>query len=159
MPQFDLANWLPQIAWLILSFGVMYLVVRASLPRVEAVKLSRAKVISNDLGEADAAKTNAQAVVSGYEAALVAARNAATKVTGDTKASAAIDAASRLNEIDIALATKTEAAQARLAMTQAKSLQNLETVAADVASDLVERLTGRRPAVDSAVSAIAQASA
>ena len=159
MPQFELANWLPQVAWLILTFGVMYLVVRAALPKVEAVKLSRAKVISDDLGHADTAKTNAQSVEAAFQAALVAARTTATKVTGDTKTTAAADAAARLKEIDAALAAKADAAQATLAKSQAKSLKSLEAVATDVTGDMVERLTGRRPAADAAASAAAQASA
>lgn len=159
MPQFDLANWLPQIVWLILTFGVMYLVVRAALPTVEAVKLNRAKVISDDLGQADSAKTDAQSVVAATQAKLDAARGTATKVTGDSKTGAAAEAAARLKALDAALAAKADAAQASLAATQAKSLKSLETIAGDLAGDMVERLTGLRPAADAATNAVAQASA
>lgn len=159
MPQFDLANWLPQIAWLILSFGVMYLVVRAALPKVEGLKLTRAKVISDDLGQADTAKSNAQSVVAAYEAALVAARGAAIKVTGETKANAAAAGAVRLREIDVALAAKAEAAQVSLTNSLETSLKSLESVASDVAADLVERLIGHRPAAVAAAYAVTQPSA
>jgi len=159
MPQFDLANWLPQIVWLILTFGAMYLVVRAALPKVEAVKVSRAKVISDDLGGAETAKSGAQSAAASIESTLGLARGTATKLTTDTKAQAATDAAGRLKVVDAELALKADAALTQLTATQAKSLQSLEAVAVDVSAELVERLIGHRPEAAAAAAAVARVAA
>jgi F-type H+-transporting ATPase subunit b len=155
MPQFDLANWLPQIVWLIVLFGAMYLVVRASLPKVEAVSAARGKVIGDDLGRAEAAKAEAAAKIAQYEAKLAAARDAAGKSVADTKASVAADTAAQLKTVDEGLSAKAEAAQAQLAKARAKALANLQTVAVGATTDIVERLTGKR--VDDSVAASAVA--
>lgn len=83
----------------------------------------------------------------------------ATKLTGDTKARAAADAAGRLKAIDADLALKADAALTKLAETQAKSMRNLEAVAVDLSADMVERLIGRRPAAEAAATAVARVAA
>jgi F-type H+-transporting ATPase subunit b len=155
MPQFDLANWLPQIVWLIVLFGAMYLVVRAALPKVEAVTAARGKVIGDDLGRAEAAKAEAAAKIADSEAKLAAARDAAGKAVADTKVGIAADTAARLKTVDAGLATKAEAAQAALGEAHAKALANLQTVAVDATTDIVERLTGKRVDDSAAAKAVA----
>ena len=41
MPQFDFTQALPQILWLTLVFGILYLIVRGLLPRVQTVVENR----------------------------------------------------------------------------------------------------------------------
>lgn len=145
MPQFDPAVAMPQIAWLIVVFALLYLIVRASLPKVERVVTNRASVIGEDLSVAENARSSAGAIMADYEATLAAARDAATKLATEAKASTAAETAARLKTIDADLAAKAATAQAAVERAQAEALANLRSVAEDVTADIVERLTGRRP--------------
>ncbi|MGI4877552.1 MAG: hypothetical protein ACRYG4_08710 [Janthinobacterium lividum] len=159
MPQFDPSHAFPQIAWLILVFGLLYLVVRASLPRVEAVVTNRAKVIGDDIALADAARTNARGVLDGYEATLAKARDDAQRLGAEAKTATAAETAAKLKLVEAALGERTATAQASIAAAQAGALANLRGVAEEATAEIVERLTGRRPAPDEVAANVAAVAA
>ena len=154
MPQFDPHVAVPQIVWLIAVFAILYLIVRAALPKVERVVGSRAHVIGADLGAAELAKTNAAGIIAGYEASLTAARAAAAKVAAEAKEVTAAATAAQLKVVETDLAAHTSAATARIEAAQAEALVSLKGVAADATTEIVERLTGRRPAADEVAAAV-----
>ena len=79
MPQFDFAHvfW-PQVAWLALSFAVLYFgVVRLTLPKLGKVVDDREARIAGDLAAAREAKAHAELTGERYRAQLEAAREKA----------------------------------------------------------------------------------
>ncbi len=159
MPQFDPSVAVPQIAWLIAVFAVLYLIVRASLPKVERVTTNRAGVIGDDLNHAEVAKSSAGIVIAGYEATLAAARSAALKLAGDAKTATAGETAAKLKEVEAELMAKTAGAAQRIEAAKHEALANLSTVAEDATADIVERLTGRRPRADEVTATVAAVAA
>lgn len=160
MPQFEVANALPQIVWLALIFAILYLTLSfGALPKVDKVATKRAQVIGDDLAQAESAKAQAEATSAAYEASLAEARNAAAKVTVEAKASTSRDTAERLKGVDADIDARIAEASARIETARAQALANLDTVAADATADIVERLTGRRPSPTEAGAAIAAAQA
>jgi len=160
MPQFEVANALPQIVWLALIFAILYLTLSfGALPKVDKVASKRAQVIGDDLAKAESAKAQAEATSAAYEASLAEARNAAAKVTVEAKASTSRDTADRLKGVDATIDARIAEAAARIETARAQALANLDTVAADATADIVERLTGRRPSPGEAGAAIAAAQA
>ncbi len=145
MPQFDPAVAVPQIVWLIAVFAILYLIVRASLPKVERVVGSRAGVIGADLNEAEAAKAAAAKVIADYEADLATARAAAAKLAAEAKETTAAETAAKLRTVDADLAAHTQAAMARVDAARAEAHTALRGVAEQATAEIVERLTGRRP--------------
>ncbi|QYE34444.1 ATPase [Polymorphobacter sp. PAMC 29334] len=159
MPQFDPSVAVPQIAWLIAVFAILYLIVRASLPKVERVALNRAGVIGDDLNHAEMAKSSAGAVIAEYEATLATARAAAMKLAGDAKTATSGETAAKLKAVEAELAAKTAGAAARIEAAKGEALANLRIVAEDATADIVERLTGRRPAADEVAATVAAVAA
>ncbi len=54
MPQLNPLDWGPQLIWLLITFGILYvLMVKVALPRIGAVIEARADHIAKDLAEAD----------------------------------------------------------------------------------------------------------
>ena len=158
MPQFDPHVFLPQITWLIVIFALLFLVVRAALPKVAAVETNRAQVIGGDLGQAEAAKDQAATVIAGYEATLATARANAVKLAGDAKTAASAETAARLKVIDDQLAASSAKSDLEIGTARAAALAGLRPVAETATGDIVERLTGRRPApaeVTATVAAVA----
>ncbi len=159
MPQFDPSVAVPQIAWLIAVFAILYLIVRASLPKVERVVGNRAGVIGDDLGHAEMAKSSAGAVIAEYEATLATARAAAMKLAGDAKSATAEETTAKLKEVEAELGAKTAGAAQRIETAKREALANLRVVAEDATADLVERLTGRRPAAEEVSATVAAVAA
>lgn len=159
MPQFDPSVAVPQIAWLIAVFAILYLIVRAALPKVERVTLNRAGVIGDDLNFAETAKSSAGAVIAEYEATLATARIAAMKLAADAKTATSGETAAKLKEVEAGLSAKTAGAAARIETAKGEALANLRAVAEDATADIVERLTGRRPAADEVAANVAAVAA
>jgi F-type H+-transporting ATPase subunit b len=145
MPQFDASVALPQIAWLVLVFGLLYAVVRTMLPKVEAVTETRSRTIGDNLAAAEAAKSAADTAGSAYEAGLAKAREDALGVVGEAKSAAARATEARLAEVGEALDARLADAAARIASARGNALGQIDAVAADAAADIVQKLTGRRP--------------
>lgn len=159
MPQFDFTQALPQILWLTLVFGALYLIVRGLLPRVQTVVESRRSRIAADLREAEAARDAAEASSSGGSSALAEARARALAVTGKARDAANAATAARLAEVDAGLKAKADAAAATLADQRAAAVAELDAVASEATVELVRRVSGLQVSNDDAVAAVKKVAA
>ena len=159
MPQFEPHVFVPQIAWLILIFGLLFAVVSATLPKVASVTANRARVIGDDLSGAEAARASAATVHDAYEATLSEARGNAVKLAADAKYAVSAETAERLKAIDADLAASAAKAQAEIETARTAALANLRPVAEEATADIVERLTGRRPAAAEVAATVATVAA
>ncbi len=156
MPQFELANALPQIVWLGIIFAVLYLTLsRGALPRIDRVVEQRAKLIGDDLAAAERSRAEAETTIGAYESALAEARNQAAKVTAEAKVATSRETETRLKAVDVSIEARSAEANARLEAARAEALAGLDAVAAQATVDIVERLTGRRPSEADARAALA----
>ena len=154
MPQFDFANFLPQMVWLAIFFVILYFgIVRLTLPKVGRVMQAREDQVAGDIATAEQAKAQADRMAADYDAGVASAQEAARARLGDARASAAAALEAKLKKSNDALATKSAKAQASLDTARDAAFGQIESVAADAASDIVERLTGKRPAADAAAKA------
>ena len=158
MPQFEFANFIPQMAWLALVFAILYFgVVTPTLPKLGRVVQAREDKISGDISAADAAKSHADTVATDYAAQIAASQNAARAAITKAKADSAQAVAAKLGKTDAELKAKAEAAQAQLETARTSALAEIEAVVAETAADIVHKLTGIRPASDAASSAASSA--
>ena len=157
MPQFDLANFLPQLVWLALFFAILYFgVVRMTLPKLGRVMTARENQVTGDLDTAAAAKAEADRMAADYDRGVAAAQDVARAKLGEARAAATAALEGKLAASKAVLDARAEEAQAGLDAALAKAFGQIETVAADAAADIVEKLTGARP-VTGDVSAAARA--
>ncbi|MEM8826170.1 MAG: ATPase [Pseudomonadota bacterium] len=160
MPQFEFARVaLPQIAWLLVTFGILFLMMRAMLPKVAGVAERRAGTIGGDLDAAEKARLDAEHRREAYEAKIAGSRDEAQSLIGAAKADAAKANEARMKAADEELAATIAAADADLATARSAALKSLDAIAVDATQDIVERLTGDRPLEPDAASAVASASA
>ncbi len=147
MPQFDFANvFLPQLFWLSVLFAILYFgVVRLTLPKLGKVMEERENKVSGDIEKAEKAKLESDKLNEDYETGLTLARDEARKMLADTKSKAAASvekkSANAQKKADEAIA----AAQVEIEKARAAAMKEIEAVAADGASSIVERLTGKSP--------------
>ena len=142
MPQFDFSQAMPQVIWLALVFGILYLVVHMLYPRVDRVVQNRKATIAADLAEAEAARAAADAASSGGSSVLADARAEALHITGKARDEAGAQVQQRLAEADRSLAGRADEAAARLAGQRAAAVAELDRAMGEVVVDLVRQVSG-----------------
>ena len=117
-PPLDPNTFAPQLVWLALTFGLLYLILkRVALPRVGEVIEERADRVKRDLAQAEKLKTDTAAALAEYEQALAEARtksNALAKAARD-KLTAEIDG--QRAKVEARIAAKLTEAERRIADT------------------------------------------
>lgn len=132
-----------QIAWLALTFLVLFFVVsKLVLPRITRVLGEREEKVAGDLDTADRLKTEAEEVRAQYEASLTDARAKAQKLILGTKDTIQADAAKAQAKLDEKLAEKAAEAEAAIAKARTEALKSIDAVATEVATDLIAKLSG-----------------
>jgi F-type H+-transporting ATPase subunit b len=143
MPQLDVSTFPTQLVWLAITFIVLYVLMsRLALPRVGNIILARRNRIDGDLEKASAMKAEAEAVIAAYERALANARQSAQGVLKQTADRLGAAAAERHKLLADKLAAETAIAEKRIADAKSAALNDLKSVAAEVARTAVGKLTG-----------------
>lgn len=159
MPQISqfAENWYAasQIFWVLLTFGFVFLIVgRGMLPKIEATVDARDRKVADDLAAAKAAHSAADNLEESYRQQSDASRAAAQKAVSDAKDKAARDAEKRLAKVDAELGEKLTAAENDVAAARSSAMAEIESVAAEAASDLVAKLSGAKVAAADAAAAV-----
>ena len=133
-----------QLFWLLLVFGIIYFAIgRGMVPKIQSVVDDRDKKISDDLAAAQNARDDAEKVEAAYRERIEASRADAMKLAAEAKQDAAREVEKRLAVIDAEIGKRTDEAQARIRDAADKARKELEPVAAEAASQLVTKLTGK----------------
>src|SRR5262245_48165186 len=86
-PPLDPSSFVPQLFWLAVAFGLLYLLVkRVALPRVGDVIEERRERIDRDLAKAENLKSETEQALASYERALGEARAEASAIAKDMHA-------------------------------------------------------------------------
>lgn len=145
LPQFDPAVFVPQIIWLVITFGIFYFVMsRVVLPRIGDVLEDREERIADDLDQAQQLSEEATGLQDSFEGSLSEARASSMKMIADARASAQAQIDAKAADLETKLAAQADEAEARIAAEKSAALSELETVATDVCSDIIDKLLGSK---------------
>lgn len=155
LPQFD-PTWFPsQIFWLAVAFFVLYLFFsKKTLPEISSVIENRRNHIRSDLDMAEKLTEDAEKVQTAYENGLQSARDEASKAVQDVetamkdKGNTEYEAFRKRSETEIA------AAENRIAAAKAAAMDQMNTIAAEVASEAVKKIIGTNTDVQKAKSVV-----
>jgi F-type H+-transporting ATPase subunit b len=156
-PPFDPASFGGQLLWLAICFVFLYVVMsRAALPRIGSILESRRVRIEGDLKEAERLRQETERAAAAYEQALADARANAHKIAEETRASIKADIDGKRADVEADLGKRVADAEARIATTKTAALGNVDSIAAETAAALVEKLSGKVTAAQakSAVAAV-----
>lgn len=143
LPQFDLSWWPGQIAWMLIIFGVMFvLFAKVFVPKVGGTIDGREGQIAGDIAEARRLKDEAEAQAAAAAAETAEARARSQRLAADAKAKAQAEAAVRQAAEEAKLNEKLAAAEASLSAARDQAMGNVATIASDTAQAIVEKLTG-----------------
>jgi F-type H+-transporting ATPase subunit b len=157
-PPFKTETFASQLLWLAIFFGLLYwFVAKVFAPRLQEAIEGRASRIAKDLDDAAAAKSKAEAAGEAYEKALAEAKAKAQAIGQRQRdeVNAAIE--TRRKGLEADLGAKLSAAEAQIAATKAKAMENVADIAGEAASAIVERLSGgaaAKASVDAAIKSV-----
>ncbi len=156
-PPFDAHNFVPQLVWLVIIFGALYwLMSRIALPRVETILEARHTRIATDLDDARSMQDQAHAAGEAYAKTLADAKGRAQAVAQQTHDQLHAESEAKRHALEADLNAKLATAETQIADTKARAMGNVQGIARDAASAIVEHLTGKAPSPD-ALSAAAAA--
>ncbi|MFY9692686.1 MAG: F0F1 ATP synthase subunit B' [Xanthobacteraceae bacterium] len=157
-PPFQTENFPSQLAWLALSFVLLYVVMaRVALPRVGSILKARADRMSDDLAAASQFKERSDAAHAAYEKSLSDARARAQGIAHSTREQHAREAEQLHKRLETEMHERLAAAERSIAQTRNAAMSNVGSIAADAASAIVERLIGQSPAKDTVAAAVGDA--
>jgi F-type H+-transporting ATPase subunit b len=147
MPQLEPHDWAPQLIWLVVTFGILYLLmVYVALPRIGAVIEARAGQIAKDLAAADQLRRETEEAIAAYEQALAEAKQKAHAIVDEGRNKLKAETAAERAKLDAELGKKSAEAEARIVQAKNSAMREVNAVAADVAADIVRQLIGAAPA-------------
>ena len=146
LPQLNYANWPGQIVWLLVIFAVLYLLLsKVFLPKVGGTIEARADKIAGDMAEARALRDQADAEAKAADAEVAVARATAARTAADAKARSTAEAAERQGALEGELNAKLAEAEARIRASRDAAMGHVRGIAADTASAITEKLSGKAP--------------
>jgi F-type H+-transporting ATPase subunit b len=155
-PPMDASTFPSQIFWLVIFFGLLYLLMsRLALPKMAAVLEKRHKTIEGDLAKATALKNETEAAIQSYEKALADARAKAQGIAIETRAKMNAEIDAERAALDKKISAKTAEAEAKIAAAKASAMNDVAEVAAETAAEIVSELTGASVSKAEAAKAIA----
>ena len=159
-PPFDPKTFGSQLFWLVILFGLLYIVMsRVALPKVGAILEARDKKIAGDLAEAARMKEASDAAVAAYEQALAEARQNAHAIAQKARDAAKAEAATDRTRIETELNKKLGASEAEIARVKTEALGSVDAIARDAVEAIVEALVGTKVEKAQVASAVAAAMA
>ncbi|MGN7292133.1 F0F1 ATP synthase subunit B [Rhizobium sp. SAFR-030] len=157
-PPFDQSTYPSQLLWLVITFGLFYLVMqKVIVPRIGGILEHRHDRIAQDLDEASRLKAEADAAVETYEKELATARAKAGTIADTARDAAKVKASADRAAIEAELAEKLAAAEARIAEIKASAFAEVGAIAGDTASAIVDQLIGPKASADDVKAAVAAA--
>jgi F-type H+-transporting ATPase subunit b len=152
-PPFDSSNFASTLIWLVISFGLLYLLMsKLALPRVESILKARADKIATDLQDAHAAREKSEKAAAEQDRKIADARAKAQAVAQQTQAKINAESDEKRHALETDLNAKLADVEKQIVATKAKAMANVGSIAAEAAAAVVERITGK-PADPQAVAA------
>ncbi|MCF8505849.1 MAG: hypothetical protein K9G59_13140 [Caulobacter sp.] len=156
LPQFQFQHWGGQIAYLLVLFVILYVLIsRVFTPRMRRVLDERASTIATALDTARQVQAEALDQARTGEAEVAEARARSQRVAAEARAKAAADSAAVAAVEDAKVAEKVAAAEAQIQKARDAAMANVAGIAEDIASAIVAKLTGTAPAAADVKAALA----
>ena len=158
MPQLNPLDWAPQIIWLVITFSILYVLMkRVALPRIGSVIEARHARIADDIEAADKLRRETQEAIAAYEQALAEAKARAHAIAQEANNKLKDEVAAERAALERDLAARLAEAEKRILQAKTSALKDVNEVASETASEIVRSLIGMapsKPEVSAAVAAV-----
>jgi F-type H+-transporting ATPase subunit b len=157
-PPFNKETFASQLVWLVIFFVALYVIIsKLAIPRLGGIIEARTQRIDGDLAEAKKLKDQSDAALASYEKSLADARTRAQALAGETRDKLSAEADQVRRKLEAELNAKLAKAEETIAATKSSAMANVQGIAIDTATSIVERLIGTAPSGSAVQAAVADA--
>jgi F-type H+-transporting ATPase subunit b len=157
-PPFNPETFASQLVWLAIFFVALYLLIgRVAIPRIGGIIAARHARVADDLAEANSLKDQSDAALAAYEKSLADARGRAQALANETRDRLNAETDKTRHALEAELNAKLAKAEETIAATKSAAMANVQSIAVDTASAIVERLIGTAPSQAAVQGAVADA--
>ncbi len=143
-PPFDANTFGPQLFWLAITFGILYLLMsKVALPRIGEILEVRRDRIEGDLAEAERLRQKTEQAIKAYEDELASARAKAHEIAEGTRANIKKEIELEREKVEAELDKKIASAEARIAQTKQEALANVDQIASETVVAIISKLSGK----------------
>lgn len=143
LPQMNPEFFASQIFWLVITFGLLFLVLsRVTLPKIAGSLAARKNRIEGDLNAAERSRKDASDALADYETALAQARGKALAMADENRKRIVGEIDALKSAADAKAQEAMGNAEARIAAERTKAEGSIRSAAAEAAASIVERLLG-----------------
>jgi F-type H+-transporting ATPase subunit b len=155
LPQFEFQHWAGQMGYLLILFAILYLLMsKVFAPRMRRVFDERESTISGAVSAARQVQAEAAGQAEAAKAEVEAARASSRATAAAAKARVTEQANARAAAEESVVAARIAEAEAAIGKTRDAAMGNVAAIAADTATAMVERLTGKAPSAADAAAAV-----
>jgi F-type H+-transporting ATPase subunit b len=153
------ANYVPQLVWLAISFTLLYLLLsRLALPRIEKVLNERRSRIGGDLETARAARLQSEEAAQRYEAAIAAAKAKSQGTIRAAREKLEAELSGQRSTVEQQLAAKAAETEKKVQGFLERAAGEMEAMTAGVVSGIVKELSGADATAEEVKAALRQSS-
>ena len=157
MPQLDPTYWASQAFWLILIFTLLYLALaNLFIPKIKSSIDNRENKIKDDLDEAQKLKNLAEKKLKEYELSIEDAKKEVQKIIFESKNKLNLEIQSKKREFEKEIDIEIEKAEKEIENLKKDSLKNILTISEEMASKVIEKISGEPMNQSSVKAAILQ---
>jgi len=143
MPQLDPTYWASQAFWLVLIFSLLYLALsNLFIPKIKDNIDIRENKIKDDLDEAQKLKNLAEQKLKEYKLSLEDAKKEVQKIIFDSKNRLNLEIQSKKKKFEKEIESEIEAAEKEIENLKNESLKNISTISEEMASEVIEKISG-----------------
>jgi len=143
MPQLDPEFWISQIFWLILTFGILYIVLsKLILPKISSNLELRKSQIQDNIEAAEKQRVNSEAKLKEYEDIILKSKMNAKNIFKEARENALKEINSKREILDKQINEEIEKAEKEIYALKKNAPEKINKIAIETASDLVKKLIG-----------------
>lgn len=157
LPQLDSHTFPSQIFWLIVSFVLLYRLLKTkAIPRIADILETRQDRINADLDRAAKLRTDAEAALKKHDQVVAEAQAQAQRRVREAQERVAAELARHQAQLDAEIARKLHDAETRIAAAKSAAMAEVANVAAEVVQAATRRLAGLEIGPEEARAAVAR---
>ena len=143
MPQLNPEFWISQIFWLILTFGIMYVVLsKFILPKISNNLESRKSQILENIEAAEKQREDSEVKLKEYDEVILKSKSEAKNMFNQTREKALKDIMAKKEVLDQQIDDEINKAEKEIEALRVSAPDKINKIAIETSSELLEKLIG-----------------
>ena len=156
MPQLNPEFWVSQIFWLVLTFGLLYIILsKLILPKISSNLASRKSQILENIETAEKQREESEKKLKEFEKIILESKLEAKNYFNEARQKILEDISIKKNSLDKDIDGEITAAEQEIKKLKTDSSEKIKNIAIETSSELIKQLIGEE-ANNSSISAIVE---